>query len=116
MSRPGINRACPAHRAAKVAGCTAAGRQKPSLNSSSRWASDTRQSFCAAGIPEDSTCHTTISMANQVSSLAATSLVAPEVWRAMSSEVIAGGDLDRGGADALHAGIAPPPVGLSLQR
>jgi len=42
-----------AFKPARVADCTAARRQKPSSNSSNRWAFETCQSFCAAGIPED---------------------------------------------------------------
>jgi hypothetical protein len=45
-------RACRGRKAAEVAGCKTAPRQKPSLESSSRWVFDTCQSCCAAGIPK----------------------------------------------------------------
>jgi hypothetical protein len=116
VSVPGTARACRVHRPARVVDGTAAPRQKPSSNSSRRWAFDMSQGFCAAGIAEDRadsiaptsslralwhlrgvpevavqelagspTCSTT-STADQVSWLAATFSVEPEVWRAMGSK------------------------------
>jgi hypothetical protein len=49
----GTAKACRIHTAAGVAGWTVARLQMLYSNSSRRWAFDTCQSFCAAGIPED---------------------------------------------------------------
>jgi hypothetical protein len=60
--------------------------------------------------------HSTTSIASHVSWSAATSFVAPEVWRGDELEVVAGPDLDHAGADALHAGFALAIEGYPQRR
>jgi hypothetical protein len=53
MAFRGTARACRAHRAARVAGCTAPRRPKPSLDSSSKLGFRHVPELCTAEIPED---------------------------------------------------------------